>query len=66
MPTYDYHCDSCGHDYEVFQSMTDRNKPRCPKCNSKEVFRKIGAGMPPLFIGDGFHCVDYKAPYKGK
>lgn len=32
MPRYDYHCDECGHDKEVVQSMADDHLVECPRC----------------------------------
>ena len=32
MPTYDYECDACGHEFELFQSITEPVKRKCPKC----------------------------------
>ena len=59
MPTYDYICLSCGHDFEVFQSMTAALVSNCPKCNG-EVKRLIGIGSGPIFKGGGFYQTDYK------
>ncbi len=59
MPTYDYKCLSCGHQFEVFQSMTAELVSNCPKCNGK-VKRLIGAGAGPIFKGSGFYQTDYK------
>jgi len=59
MPTYDYKCLSCAHQFEVFQSMTAELVSNCPKCNGK-VKRLIGAGAGPIFKGSGFYQTDYK------
>ena len=32
MPTYDYKCDACGHNWELYQSMNDSPRKKCPKC----------------------------------
>jgi len=34
MPTYDYHCDKCGHDTEIFHMMSDESRHLCPECNA--------------------------------
>lgn len=66
MPTYDYVCTACGHEYELFQKMTDEPKKRCPKCRSR-VERKIGSGAGLLFKGSGFYITDYRSDdYKKK
>jgi putative FmdB family regulatory protein len=57
MPTYDYECEKCGHRFELFQSMKDAPKKRCPKCKGK--LRRTGAGM--IFKGSGFYHTDYRS-----
>ena len=59
MPTYDYKCLSCGHRFELFQSMSADPVSKCYKCNGK-VKRLIGAGAGPIFKGSGFYHTDYK------
>ncbi len=61
MPTYDYVCDACGHEFELFQSMTDRVKRKCPKCGKPRLKRLIGAGAGVIFKGSGFHESDYRS-----
>ncbi len=61
MPTYDYVCDACGHEFELFQSMTDRVKRKCPKCGKPRLKRLIGAGAGVIFKGSGFHETDYRS-----
>jgi putative FmdB family regulatory protein len=31
MPTYEYHCQKCNKDFELFQSMKDAPIATCPK-----------------------------------
>ncbi len=60
MPTYDYICRNCGHVLEVFEDMNSRTT-KCPECKATNCMdRQIGAGLPPVFIGSGFYCTDYK------
>ena len=61
MPTYDYVCDACSHEFELFQSMTDRVKRKCPKCEQPRLKRLIGAGAGVIFKGSGFHETDYRS-----
>jgi len=66
MPTYDYVCDSCGHEFELVQKMTDKPRKRCPRCGAT-IRRRIGAGSGLLFKGSGFYATDYRsADYKSK
>jgi len=59
MPTYDYICKFCGHEFEAFQSMNAEPLKKCPKCN-KKIIRKIGTGAGLVFKGSGFYITDYK------
>ncbi len=65
MPTYDYECQSCGHVFEYFQSMSDDPLKECPKCGS-EVKRLIGGGMGIIFKGSGFYVTDNRGGSGGK
>jgi putative FmdB family regulatory protein len=60
MPTYEYECESCGHEFELFQKMTDPPCETCPKCKSG-VRKKIGAGAGLIFKGSGFYITDYRS-----
>jgi len=59
MPTYTYHCPECGHEFDLFHSMSDESVKHCPECGA-EAQRKIGAGMGLIFKGSGFYITDYK------
>jgi len=59
MPTYEYECKDCHHDFEVFQSMSAKPIRKCPECGGK-VKRLIGTGAGIIFKGSGFYETDYK------
>jgi putative FmdB family regulatory protein len=61
MPTYDYICKACKHEFETFQSMKDSPKRKCPKCGKNALERKIGVGAAILFKGSGFYQTDYRS-----
>jgi putative FmdB family regulatory protein len=61
MPTYDYICDSCGHEYETFEPITSTPRTDCPECKEVKLRRKIGAGAAILFKGSGFYQTDYRS-----
>src|SRR5262245_26012745 len=61
MPTYDYRCAACGHDLEVFQSITEAPKKKCPACGKRKLERRIGGGAAFLFKGSGFYVTDYRS-----
>lgn len=60
MPTYEYACTSCGHEFERFESITKKPNPNCPKCSKKKAQRRISGGGGFLFKGSGFYITDYK------
>ena len=59
MPTYDYQCQSCGHEFEAFQSIAAEPLQNCPVCG-KQVRRLIRGGSGLIFRGSGFYITDYK------
>lgn len=66
MPNYDYQCEKCGHQFEVFQSMNDAKLTDCPleECDGA-VKRLLGTGAGLIFKGAGFYQTDYRsASYK--
>ena len=62
MPTYDYVCEKCSHEFEFFQSMKDPRLEDCPidDCDGN-VRRKIGTGAGLIFKGSGFYETDYRS-----
>jgi putative FmdB family regulatory protein len=60
MPTYEYVCSKCGHQFERFQSMRDEPLRKCPKCHRAALKRLIGGGAGLIFKGSGFYITDYK------
>ena len=61
MPTYDYVCAACGHALEIFHSISESPKRKCPKCGKPKLERQIGAGAGFLFKGSGFYKTDYRS-----
>lgn len=61
MPTYDYICKNCKHELEMFQSMSDAPKKKCPKCGKNTLERQIGIGAAVMFKGSGFYETDYRS-----
>ncbi len=61
MPTYDYICRACEHRFELFQSMSDPVKRKCPRCGKPKLERLIGAGAGVIFKGGGFYQTDYRS-----
>jgi putative FmdB family regulatory protein len=61
VPTYDYVCRGCGHEFELFQSMKDAPKRKCPQCAKNALERLIGTGAAIIFKGGGFYETDYRS-----
>ncbi len=60
MPTYDYRCLECGHEFEAFQRMSEERLQECPECQG-ELKRLLGGGAGFLFKGSGFYTTDYRS-----
>src|SRR5438093_5994275 len=60
MPTYDYSCDACNHEFEVFEPITAQPQKKCPKCKKNKLRRLFGAGGGLIFKGSGFYQTDYR------
>ena len=61
MPTYDYVCKNCDHQWELFQSMKDNPVRKCPSCGKLKAKRVIGPGAGIIFKGSGFYQTDYRS-----
>ena len=61
MPTYEYLCESCGHEFEQFQSITAGPLRKCPNCDRNSLKRLIGSGAGVIFKGSGFYQTDYRS-----
>ena len=61
MPTYEYQCDACEHNFDEFQSMTEEPLKKCPKCGKKKLRRVFGTGAAIIFKGSGFYQTDYRS-----
>ena len=61
MPTYDYECNACGHEFELFQSISAPVKRKCPECGKLKLRRLFGTGAAVVFKGSGFYETDYRS-----
>jgi putative FmdB family regulatory protein len=61
MPTYEYQCDACQHNFDEFQSFSDKPLKKCPKCRKSKLRRVFGAGAAVIFKGSGFYQTDYRS-----
>lgn len=60
MPTYEYYCEVCNDQFEVFQRITEPPVTECQRCGGpvRKVFSPVGI----IFKGPGFHVNDYRKP----
>jgi putative FmdB family regulatory protein len=68
MPTYEYTCEKCGHQFEKVQPITENALKVCTKelCARKKwgkgkVKRAVGGGAGLIFKGSGFYITDYRS-----
>jgi len=68
MPTYEYACAKCGHQFEKNQPISEKPLTICPQdmCGQKRwgkgrVIRGIGGGSGLIFKGSGFYITDYRS-----
>jgi putative FmdB family regulatory protein len=68
MPTYEYICEKCGHQFEQVQPISAKPLSECPKelCAQKrwgkgKVRRAISGGAGLIFKGSGFYITDYRS-----
>lgn len=59
MPIYEYECQSCGHELEKIQRMSDDPLTDCPSCENPGLRRKVSAAGFRL-KGGGWYETDFK------
>lgn len=59
MPIYEYLCESCGHQMEKIQKMSDDPLKDCPECQ-KETLRKLVSAAAFKLKGSGWYETDFK------
>ena len=61
MPTYTYRCETCGHQFDIFQHFTDDSLTECPECG-KQTLHKVYSPVGIVFKGSGFYSTDNRSP----
>ena len=56
MPTYQYACTACDHEFEAIQSFSDDSLTQCPQCKGE--IRKVYTAVGVVFKGSGFYKTD--------
>jgi len=63
MPIYEYRCESCGHEHEAMQKMSDASLTDCPSCGEAELKKLVSAAGFRL-KGGGWYETDFKGGAK--
>jgi putative FmdB family regulatory protein len=59
MPIYEYRCESCDHELETIQKMSDAPLVVCPECKQESLKKLISAAGFRL-KGSGWYETDFK------
>ena len=60
MPIYEYRCDTCGHQKDHLQKMSDPPLSTCPACGSDAYAKMLSAAGFQL-KGNGWYATDFKS-----
>ena len=63
MPIYEYRCQSCGHQQEFLQKLSDPLLTECPQCKEPALKKKMSAAGFRL-KGGGWYETDFKSGNK--
>jgi putative FmdB family regulatory protein len=64
MPTYEYACEKCGHEFERQQRITEEPVKTCPKCKAKKV-RRLISRTAFVLKGGGWYSDIYSSAKPG-
>jgi len=64
MPTYEYHCDACGRDFEVRQRISEDALTTHDGCGS--AVRRLISPAPFILKGEGWYVTDYPSAARKK
>ena len=59
MPTYQYRCPDCAHEFELRQAFSDDPVTTCPTEGCAGAVRKVFSSVGISFKGDGFYKNDH-------
>lgn len=63
MPIYEYRCESCGHQLEALQKLSDAPLTDCPACAQPQLSKQVSAAGFRL-KGGGWYETDFKSSGK--
>jgi putative FmdB family regulatory protein len=61
MPIYSYRCETCGHQQDVLQKMSDPLLATCPACGASTYRKQVTAAGFQL-KGSGWYVTDFRNP----
>jgi putative FmdB family regulatory protein len=65
MPIYEYYCESCGHQLEALQKMSEEPLKECPECHQSTLNKLVSATSFQL-KGTGWYVTDFRDKGKAK
>lgn len=65
MPNYDYRCENCGFEQEIFQRISEDAITTCPNCGNETFHRVVTGGAGVLYKGEGWYVTDYSKKSSG-
>ena len=73
MPTYEYRCDKCGENFDIYQTFSEDSLTTCPLVHGDEGSDACGGGVKKVFgnvgvsfKGSGFYKNDSRAADSSK
>ena len=63
MPIYEYKCEKCGKEFELFRSITDNGSPGCKFCHGP--VKKLISRSSFHLKGTGWYVTDYAGKKPG-
>jgi putative FmdB family regulatory protein len=57
MPIYEYRCEKCQHQFDLFQKITDEPVKECPECGGPVC--KLISSTSFILKGSGWYVTDY-------
>jgi putative FmdB family regulatory protein len=59
MPIYEYRCQSCGHELEALQKISEPALTACPDCRTDSLVKQVSAAGFQL-KGSGWYATDFR------
>ena len=60
MPIYEYYCEVCNSNFEVFQKISEKSFEECIQCNKSSKVVKLLSASGFRLKGSGWYVTDFK------